>query len=325
MFTPIGILASSDSTAAQAPPGEGPGETTAIEPGSHYWNVDETGSDYQDSGDNSGDTGIWYFEREGDEINPNVSLRLDETGNAFAHTVTGGSKTNALSPIVVNSGNSTTPRMPADLSGDFTVEIALRQVGFGSEHGLTVHMVGVFILGFDRYDGGATITPTFQLLNPKGSDTAVSGPGYITQQSDTIQSTTDYNNLVIKDARGSTTALVDNTYHLLGTFEASSKTMKLYVDGVLADTQTLTTGEYNSFLLGDDADAQKDLSDGTRYKRDRIYVMPNRSIAGDGSANELAYTNGGYSDDLRIHQGTYMSDNQAAAQASLYRLGSSLV
>lgn len=313
-MTPLGVIASSDSTPAEPPPGGGP--TPAITSSAHYWTLDNLGVDFADTGTNSTDTGLWYFERKGTESNPGFSLRLDDTGNAFDHT--GSIRTDQLEPLQFNSVNWTDPRQPSNLSGDFTVEIVFRQAGFGVQWGMTCHMIGTFILGFDNLDGGGAIQPTFQLLNPKGSDSQSGGPVSFQYQTDRIQSQSDYTNFVIKDARSSTTAIVDNTYHLLGTFEASTRTMKLYVDGVLEDTQTLTAGEYSSFLNGDDADPQKVLSKLDRYKRDRIYITPNRSL------DSLPYTNGGYSDDLRIHQGVYMDDAQAAAQASIFRLGASL-
>jgi len=313
MFSPIGVISSSDSTAAEPP-------SSAITTSSHYWTLENLAVDFADTGTNSGDTGSWYFNRFGYETSSNISLRDDGQGDAST-LITFAQNYMTPEPEIAATGgdNSQTPKMPCDFSGDFTVEFAVRPTGYAGLWGPSVHMIGVFLVGFDAFGDGITMRPTFQLLSPVGSDTVFSTiPGSLQMQTDWIQSQTDYNNFVIKDARGTAAPTTDNTYHLLGTFEASTRTMSLYLDGSLQSSQTLTTQEYTDFLNGTDADAQKDLTKLDRYKRDRIYILADRVAA------SLPYGSRGYFQDLRIHQGVHMNASQAAEQATVYRLGSSL-
>jgi hypothetical protein len=94
--------------------------------------------------------------------------------------------------------------------------------------------------------------------------------------------------------------------------------MSLYVDGVLAGTDTLTSQEYIDFINSTTGDAQKVLGKLDRYKRDRIYIMADRK------ASDLPYGSEGYAQDLRIHQGVHMSASQALEQSKVYRLGANL-
>jgi len=148
-----------------------------------------------------------------------ASLRADATGAAIEYTAPARMQ-NLTAPIIYDQG--------------FTIEYAIKPTIIGSRNVSggdsrivpSVHSHGntgtaIFELGFDNWDNPGTVTdllPAFTMLPDNDNYQVISERASI-----------------LGEARGTTIMILGNTYHLLGTLDASGL-CQIYVNGVLEGT-----------------------------------------------------------------------------------------
>ncbi len=185
-------------------------------------------------------------------------------------------------------------------SGHFTVEMMARFDTVQNESGnvssigvytpITSIDGGVFNLICDNFDTGTgNAKPSFQLIYPGELDDS-----------------SDYAVRVIGDARSASDIVLGYIYHLLGTFNAVTRKLDLYVNGVLVGTDTITLEEY--LIWRGDGTADNDLNSPTRTDRKTLY-FGKRPVSGQIDQQS------GLLDNIIIHSGVFMDATQAALQA----------
>jgi hypothetical protein len=263
---------------------------TPITTASHYWDMDASATQQLDSGTSSTDYNLSFI---GNLTPTQPSLRSDATGFSI------------LFPQEVSNGDSYLQNLVFQntflshftIEGIFKFDTIQDSGGNKSQIGITTPE--------EALNGGI-----FNLTADNLNDTVSSStfPTFTLQLGGVYVDGNDYNNLVVADARSSVPVILGNTYHLLGTFNAITKTLYLYVNGVLAGTDTITDSDYDNWLgSGEDY-----LGDSGRLNR-RTLRLGKRPV-GDIATNA---DQSGRIDNVLLHNGIFMNAGQAAQQATI--------